>query len=400
MTLMRLRHGLIGLVLSVAGVVAAPRAARTQAAEPADTAADTTSLLSTVATQARLAAARLEGQAQGARGARANAGMTQYLSAVAMLTKGQFDSAIAPLRAAILLNPNSARYHGDLGYAYAGLQQWEEAGTEYTTAIRLQGANPWYYVGLGDVRANEERWQEAGANFALAKATDSTILSPSLIAAASYVYERGGNEQQLYDWSELGTRLFPNDGAPWLRLATLLRSRGDTGQGLAAIRRFRALQPDDKLGAAVYALYLFDAGKNDSAVVLARQAAQDTSLQQYASMVYLRVGARLVSTKQFDSAAAVLAEGLPITPSGLNHQRFVFYLAHANLQRIPPMFTDAAQKHDCDETRTVDSLLVSVDSSFHQTMALDSVQTSQIITNILPQLRERVDQLKAQCRIQ
>jgi len=324
--------------------------------------------------------------------------MNQYLEGVSQLTKGQFDSALVPLRAAVTVNQNSARYRGDLAYALAGLRQFEQAGTEYAAAARLQAANPWYFVGLGVVRANQERWTEAGAAFELAKVADSTILNPGLIAAASYVFERGGAETQLYDWSLAATRRFPDDPAPWLRLATLLRARGDTAQGLVAIRRYRALQPEDRLGAAVYALYLYDVGQLDSAVALAGRAAADTALRSYAWPVYLRVGARLLQAKDLERAARVLEEGRGIAPAQRRPQ-FSLYLGYSNVQRLAPLYTDAVQKKDCREARLVDSLVTSVDHDMHESIAVgDSAQISQILTVALPQFRTRVADLLAQCR--
>jgi Flp pilus assembly protein TadD len=353
-----------------------------------------------VAVKARLVAQRLESQpgTQHGRPGRVEAGLTQYQDGVAQLGRHEFDSALVELRAAVTVGPNNARYHGDLAYTYAGLQRWDDAGTEYATAIRLQGANPWYYVGLGAVRSAQERWAEAGANFALAKATDSTILDPRLIAAASYVYERDGNEQQLFDWSQAGTRLFPNDPGPWLRVATLLRSRGDTGQGLAAIRRFHSLQPDDRLGQAVFSLYLYDIGQNDSAVTLAHEAARDSAMYQYASMVFLRVGARMLQAKNYDRAAQVLDEGRTITPAGLNRLRYTHYLGLANLMRIPTLYNDASQRKDCTQAHVLDSLLTSVNDDITSTAQLDSAQAAQILTTYVPQLRQRIDAFKSTCR--
>jgi len=391
----RLRVGLIGGILAASGVLVSPATAWAQAA-----ASDSGSLLDSAAVRARLVSARLESPAatQRARPGRPEAGLTQYLEGVGQLTKHEFDSALVNLRAAVTVGPNTARYHGDLAYAYAGLQRWDEAGTEYATAIRLQGANPWYYVGLGAVRAAQGRWAEAGANFALAKATDSTILDPKVIGAASFVFERDGNEQQLFEWSQAGTRLFPNDPGPWLRVATLLRSRGDTGQGLVAIRRFHTLQPDDHLGQAVFALYLYDIGQNDSAVAFAHAAAADSAMHQYASMVFLRVGARMLQAKQYDRAAQVLDEGRGITPAGLNRMRYTHYLGLANLMRIPTIYNDATQKKDCAEGRMADSLLTSVDQDIRATAQLDSAQAAQILTTYVPQLRQRIDAFKTTCR--
>jgi tetratricopeptide (TPR) repeat protein len=389
----RLRLGLIGALVTAAGVLS-PATARAQAAV-----SDSGSLLDTVAVKARSVAERLEAQAQHGRTGRAAAGMTQYNDGIAQLGRHEFDSALVELRAAVTVGPNNARYHGDLAYALAGLQRWDDAGTEYATAIRLQGSNPWYYVGLGAVRAAQQRWAEAGANFALAKATDSTVLFPALIDEASSVYTRDGNEQQLLEWSEAGTRMFPDDPGPWLQLALLLRSRGDTARGMAAIRHYYALRPNDHVGQAVFALYLMnDSTRHDSTVALAHAAAADSATHQYTSAVFFHVGARLLQNKLYDSAAAVLEEGRALTPAGLNRMRYTYYVGLANLMRIPTIFNDASSRKDCSQASVLDSLLTSVSNDITSTAQLDSAQASQILTTYIPQLRQRIDAFKNECR--
>jgi tetratricopeptide (TPR) repeat protein len=386
---------LAGIVFA-SGMVAAPRALPAQAPAGTTVARDS-SLLSTAAANARLAAGRLEGQARG-RSGRADPGSVQYLAAVEYLTKSQFDSALTPLRAAVLVNQNSARYHGDLAYALAGVGQLEDAATEYATSVRLQAANPWYYVGLAVVRANQERWQQAAANFALALTTDSSILDPRLVVAASYCFERGGFDSELFDWSVVASQKFPNEPAPWLRLATIYRQKDDTAHGLAAIRQFRALAPDDRLGAAVYALYLYDQGQMDSAITLASRAAADSSLRNYAWPVYLRVGARLLQAKNLDRASQVLEQGRAIAPPG-RHAQFSLYLGYANVQRLAPLYTVAAQNKNCQDAKMVDSLTTTVDHDLNESVALgDSAQINQIRTTVLPQIRSRLSPLLETCR--
>ncbi len=397
MAVMHTRIGLVGTIL-VSTLVAAGAAAQNPPATsaPAQTAQDS-SLLETAAINARQTAARLE-SSSGARGRRADPAQAQYTDAVAQLSRRNFDSALAPLRAATMLNQNSARYHGDLGYALAGLGRWDDAATEYATAARLQSSNPWYYVGLASVRANQEHWQQAAANFALAVGTDSSIIDRSLITVASYCLERGGFESDLLDWSRIAVARFPDEPTPHLRLATLLRSRGDTAGGLAEIRKFRQMQPDDRLGAAVYALYLFDQGQYDSSVALARRAGSDTALRSYAWPVYLRVGAHYLQAKDLEKASQVLEEGRAMAPSG-RHPQFSLYLGYANVQRLAPLYQDAAAKKDCGKARLIDSLVTSVDRDMHESMALgDSAQMNQIIGTVLPQYRTRTREILDQCR--
>ncbi len=400
----QLRRGLAGLAVIVSGAVALPVLARAQTpaattATPAATAADTTSLLEYAANQARIVAARLDSAAVAQSGRRApnDPSFTQYSNGLVQLQNGQCEAAYLLFRSAVASSPNSARNHGDLAYSLACRQRLDDAGTEYATAIRLQSANPWYYVGLAGVRSAQQRWTEAAANYSLALATDSTILTQNMLDSAATAFQEAGNAEELLNWSRTGTQKFPNDASPWLRVAMMLRRRGDTGpEGLNAIRHFHALEPDNRLGDAILSLYLSDAGQNDSALAYASLASADSSLREYASLVYLRVGAHMLQNREFERAAQVLYDGRAMASPG-NHARYSLYLAHANIQRAVPLFQDAVAKKNCTEGNTVDSILASVDTDLHESMSLDSAQTVHILNDILPQFKSKVTEFKGTC---
>jgi tetratricopeptide (TPR) repeat protein len=397
----RLRACLAGFGLIVSEALAMPAAARAQepaaAAAPGPTVTDPDTVLENAAAHARLVAAHLDSVAAAQAGQRLeDKSATQYQNGLYQFFQGEFQAAYLLLRSAVATSPNSARNHGDLALTLTCLRRWEDAATEYTTAISLQPANPWYYVGLGMVRSIQEQWPDAAANFTRAMATDSSILTQDLLVAASSAFEQSGQTGELLAWARLGTRRFPNEAWTWLQTAMMLRRRGDTAEGLAAIRRFHALRPDNLLGDALFSLYLSDIGEGDSAVAFAALAATDSSYREYASLVYLRVGARLLQAKQYEHAAYVLAEGRPMA-SPATRARYSLYLAHANLQRLTPMYAEAVQKKDCHQGRLVDSLLVSVQHDLRESVALDSVQTTHILTEVLPQVQTWVNEFLATC---
>jgi len=400
---LQVRRCLAGIAAVALGAAAAPALARAQqsAAAPAATTAvaDTESLLEHAATQARAVAARLDSAAvaQSGRKAPNDPSATQYQNGLVQLLNGQCDAAYLLFRSAIAASPNSARNHGDLAFTLVCRQRLDDAATEYQTAVRLQSANPWYYVGLAGVRQAQGRWTEAAANYSLALATDSSIVTQAMVDSASVAFQQAGNGEEMLNWSRLGTQKFPNDATAWLNVAIMLRRRADTGpDGLNAIRHFHALQPDNRLGDAYLSLYLADSSP-DSALAFASLAAADTSMREFTSLVYLRIGARMLQNHEFDHAAQVLQQGREMAAPG-NHARYSLYIAHANIQRAVPIFQDAVAKKNCAEAATVDSLLTSVDRDLHESMALDSAQSAHILNDILPQFKSKVDEFKGQCK--
>ncbi|MGA2382827.1 MAG: hypothetical protein ABSG61_05275 [Gemmatimonadales bacterium] len=391
----QLRLGLIGTAL-VSAAIALPCGAAAQAPGAAPAAAQDSSLFEIAAMRARLVASREEREAARGRAARTDPALTQYLAGVAQLGKRQFDSALAPLQTALAASPNSARYHGDLGYTLAGLGRWEEAGNEYAAATRLQPTNPWYYVGLASVRAKQERWQQAGANYEAAAGLDSSVIDRRFVDAVSNCMERGRFVPELLTWSRIAVARYPDDPVPWLRLATLLR-QSDSAEGLAAMRHFRALAPDQLIGAALYASYLVGLEQYDSSLALARQAAADSTLWPYAWPVYLRVGANLFQARDLVQASQVLAEGRAYAPAARRAQ-FSLFLGYTNVQRLGPLYTDAAQKKDCAEAHRVDTLETSVRHDLEEGKAVgDSTKINQVLTGVLTQARTRINELLGRC---
>jgi predicted Zn-dependent protease len=389
-----LRLGLIGAAL-VSTAIALPGGAAAQA-PGAPSAAQDSSLFEIAAMRARLVASREEHQAPPGRAGRTDPTLTRYLAAIAQLGKRQFDSALTPLQAAVAGSPNSARYHGDLGYTLAGLGRWEEAATEYAAATRLQPSNPWYYVGLASARAKQERWQPAAANYEAAAGLDSSVIDHRFVDAVSECMARGRFTPEVLTWSRIAVARYPDDPAPWLRLATLLR-QSDSVEGLAAIRRFRALAPDQRPGAALYASYLVGLGQYDSSLALSRQAAADSTLWPYVATVYLRIGAHLFQTRDLVQASQVLAEGRAYAPAARRAQ-FSLFLGYTNVQRLGPLYANAAQKKDCAEAHAVDTLEISVRRDLEEGKAVgDSTQINQVLGGVLTQARTRINELLAGC---
>jgi tetratricopeptide (TPR) repeat protein len=381
------RLGLAGIGLCAAGAV--PGAAAAQA--PQDS-----SLIEIAAVRARLVAGRSERPVAASRPQRADPALTHYLAGIAQLGTHQFDSALVHLRAAVTASPTNARYHGDLAFALAGAGRMDEAADAYAAAARLQPGNPWYDVGLAAVRAKQTLWPQAKAGYDAALRADSSIIDRRLASAVSDCLDEGGFVPELTAWSRMASVRFSDDPMPWLRLATLLR-HSDSAEGLAAVRRYRVLAPNERLGAALYANYLLGLGEDDSALVLAHEAAADTALWPYAWPVYLHVGGRLFQANALTQASQVLAQGRGIAPAA-RHAQFSLFLGYTNVQRLGPMYADAAQHKDCAKAHVVDSLEVSVRHDLAEGMAAgDSARINQIMTTLLPQARARINELLAQC---
>jgi tetratricopeptide (TPR) repeat protein len=381
------------LAITVGVLDAAP--ARAQA--PATGALDSASLLAVAAIRARETATRIEGRGTAAaRAAARGTAATQYAAGLALLARGQFDSATAPLRAAATASPETARYRGDLAFALAAKGHWSDAEEEYRAAVRAQQANPWYFVLLGATQVAQEHWTQAAASFTLAVAADSAVIIRQLVGPASDAYEQSNMGQALDDWTRMAVVRFPEEPTPWLRIARADYLRRDTAAGLPAIRRYRAMKPDDRVGAVLYSEYLLTAGQNDSAVAMALEAAHDSSLKMFASRVIYNAGGHFLNASQFDRAAQVLQQGRDIAPAQ-DQPQFDLFIGIAKLKLLQAFYNDVVQHPDCRKSHPADSMMTDVTRLLTSGVAADSTLGQQVLT-ASQQYRTAIDAFVRQCR--
>jgi Flp pilus assembly protein TadD len=370
----------------------ASRPARAQA----PTALDSAPLLTVAAVRAREAAIRIESRsAPAARAPSRGPAATQYAAGLALLGQSQFDSAAVLFKAATTASPDIARYRGDLAFTLAASGHFSDAEEQYRAAVRLQQANPWYYVGLGVAQVAQQHWTQAAASFTLAVASDSAVIIRQLIAPVGNAYEQTNQAQALDDWSKMATVRFPDEPSGWLRLASADFQRHDTAAGFPAIRRYRVLKPDDRVGALLYAEFLYASGQNDSAAALAMQASPDTSLRRLASIILYNAGGNLVQASKFDSAAHVLQEGRDIATEA-DQPRFELLLGIARLRLLQPLYNEAAQHSDCHKAPVADSMITDVIHLETAGVAADSAMANQVL-RAAAQYRTAIDAFVKQC---
>jgi tetratricopeptide (TPR) repeat protein len=379
------------------GAVGVP-AAHAQAPTAAPTAAeDSVGLVEIAALHARDRAQALERQSvPRGHAPRAEAGEGAYTIGLTWLLGGRVDSALVLLRRAVQQSPNVARFHGDLAFGLAAAAQWPEAEEEYRAAVRLQEANPWYYVGLGAAQEAQGHWSQAAASFTLAVNADSSVIVRQLIGPAGDAYQNSGMRQPSADWARMATQRFPEEAAPWLRLASAQYTEHDTASGMQAIRHYRSLMPDDLTGKMLYAEYLLAEGQDDSAVVYARAGVADSTMQPIAASVFYNVGGHYLQHDQYPQAAQVLQEGRAVAAAQY-YPQFDLFIGVARLRVLQNTYNQAVQANDCRTAGVVDTMLTSITTSITAGQTADSALANQVLQGMIPQYRQAIDRFKQQC---
>jgi len=384
------------VAIVAAGALGAPAlSAQVPAAAPA--ASDSAGLVEVAAMHARQTAQHLEEQsAPRGRVARPDPGAASYLKGLAWLARDQNDSAEAALRAAITSSPNVARYHGDLAFTLTATGRWSDAEDEYRAAVRLQQANAWYFVELGAVQLAQQHWAQAAASFTLAVQVDSGVIVRQLIDPATQAFMHAGMAEALDDWAHMATTRFPSEPTPWLRLASVSYEHQDTVVGFPAIRHYRSLRPDDRVGALVYAEYMLNAGQYDSAATLAHQASPDSALQHLSVVVMYNAGGHLLQDGKFPRAAEVLQQARDLAPPA-DQPRIDLFLGVAKFRVLQPFYNDAVEHSDCHKSHAADSMLTDVAHLITSGIAADSALANQILAGAVVQYRTSIDGFVKQC---
>ncbi len=352
---------------------------------------------------ARTAHARLAGPAP-----RVVPGNAPYQDGLAKLQAGQYAEAAVPMQTALRANPNSALYHGDMAAVQIGLQSVDDASLELVRARQIQPQNQWYTVALAAVKALRQQYPDASLNLDAAVSADSSMVDSAVAEAGVAWAWRGRRTTQAQAWAELATQRWPGMAEPWLRLAALYRPQHDTVRGMRAIQRYVALRPSDRSGLYLYAVYLYDVERTDSATVLAAEAAQDSTNRENASVILFNIGARAFTASQDTTAAARAHQGekidlaitalsrvMPIASPELA-PRAGLYLGFAQLMKVAALDHDAESNRACPSAQALDTLLTRAGDNLRVGVALDSARVSSILNSTIPQYRDRARALVSQ----
>ena len=321
----------------------------------------------------------------------------QYRDALADMERGAFGDAATKLQAVLLRAPLNAMYHGDLAYAYLRLGQWEPASTEYTRAYQAQQQNGWYVLGIATTKAAQRPFADAAGAADLAAQTDSSVVDGVLASVTAGWFEAAGDRTRALAWARIAVQKSPDNAIDYLRIASYLMTRNDTTpEGIAAVRRYLALRPGDKLGSAVYANYLYVAGNSDSAMTLAEFAAADSAYRAFAAQVFLSAGRSLLLRRDVDRTIQVLTKGQTWADS-TQRPGFANILGRAQLLRLSALFTTYEDGHSCEVAHTLDTLMAATERNLRAGIPFDSLRTQSLIENVLPQYKANAQSAVQTC---
>ncbi len=230
--------------------------------------------------------------------------------AQAALDKNDFAAAVTSLQKFIEQKPDVAYAHFQLGYAYTGLHQTDEAQAEYLKCIALDSKMAEAHLNLGILQLEKD---PAAAGASLRKAVEFLPSQSRPRFLLGLALERSGDLPGAEESFASAIGLDPNDAESLIHLGEIeLQLKKPTD----AEKRFRAvLNRESKSPLALRGLALsLDAQNKPDAVDAYRTylgvAPQDTAAR--ARFVHL-----LIANKQFDEALAVSEKNTSGQPPSL-----------------------------------------------------------------------------------
>lgn len=278
-----------------------------------------------------------------------------HLLGVIALQKGQYGMAVELINRAIDLQPRDARFHCNIGQAYAGLGLIEDAINAHRRALNISPDLPEALNNLGNALQQIGRFDEAIEKYQRALRTRPDFLEvhnnlgnalkgAGRVAEAIEAYRKALSIKGDYAdaWSNLATSLFesdqlnpaveaiqnavslnPDSAEYQNNYASILRKKGDLAGAIAAGQR--AVQINDKYMQAHCTLgaVLLDAGQIDASIESIQKAID--IYPQFAE-AYSNLGNALRAKGETDRAVEAYKKSIELKP--------LYCEAHANLGKL------------------------------------------------------------------
>lgn len=160
---------------------------------------------------------------------------------VALAAQGRIDDAMERYRRAISLKPDSAAAHGNLGVALAAKGRFDDAVTHYVRALALRPGDAGMHYNLGIALVAQGRIEEAAAHYRRA-----LVIQPGNADAHNNLgtlLEAQGDSDQAMAHYRRATAIKPRHAEAHNNLGNLFREQGKFPEAIAHYERAISIAP-------------------------------------------------------------------------------------------------------------------------------------------------------------
>lgn len=158
---------------------------------------------------------------------------------IAYGNNGQLEKAIADLKAAVSLNPNSSDNYNNLGLYLGENKMYDESFASFEKALAIKPAFDKAYYNRGNIYAQKNDFRSAIDNYKKALS-----INPSYADAYNNLgncYAVMGVKDSCLYWFNESVKLDPSNGKAWVNLSITYRNMGDTIKANECLQKAREL---------------------------------------------------------------------------------------------------------------------------------------------------------------
>ncbi len=226
-----------------------------------------------------------------------------------LIGEGKADEALAPLRRAVGLRPDSADYNHNLGVALAHRGRLDEAVACFRAALRLKPDGTSALSNMGLALAQQGKIDEA-----VAALNDCLRIDPGaadVMHRLGNVLRNAGRAAEALPHLEGAVRLRPESADLRHSLGLTLADLGKSDDAVAAYREPHRLDPKYPDALNNLGIVLQNQGKSDEAIECYRKALR---LRPHSSETYNNLGVALAARERHDDAIMAYRSALQLSP--------------------------------------------------------------------------------------
>jgi tetratricopeptide (TPR) repeat protein len=186
------------------------------------------------------------------------------------LDQGQFDQAITEFQTAIQLDPDGAKAHYNLGLAYQKQDKLDEAAAAYQEAIQLDPDLDEVHNNLGLVYDTQGKPEQAVAEYQEAIRIDPDDDTAHYNLALFY-YRQGQLDQAIAEYKE-AVRVNPDNTDAYYNMGRAYYEQDKLDEAIVAWKESIRIEPADSMAHNNVGRAYFDQGTLDEAVAELREA--------------------------------------------------------------------------------------------------------------------------------
>lgn len=239
----------------------------------------------------------------------------------------QLEIALAHIKEAVKLVPNSDRYQQFLGQMYLANQQVDDALKAFKRSLKENPNLFFSYLAIGDIYALKNEFGKAKENYKLALKLESSGIPAIIKLAKLHIME--GNYPAADEELNTAELQFPNDPSIKIQMGILKLEQQQEGYAELYFKKILEDEPNHEKAKSLLAISLMNSDFDKASTLISEQINRKVQLPE----LMVALGMLYAKNKQHSEAIKYLA---PISVPGLAYPSWILKLAEVYLANQQP----------------------------------------------------------------